>query len=139
MNTTGDMHRERATGESSASLLSEALTRATSLFRKEIDLARAELDSSLHAALVGIGLIVAAVVISLTALNILSAALVAALVEAGLEPGWASLAVGIAFAVIAGILAMVGAGKLKSVKVGPQRVADNVRADVAMVRDRVND
>ncbi|ROU03831.1 phage holin family protein [Histidinibacterium lentulum] len=133
------MHRERTTGESSASLLSEALTRATSLFRKEIDLARAELDSSLQAAFLGIGLIVAAVVISLTALNVLSAALVAALVEAGLETGWASLAVGVAFAVIAAILAMMGARKLKSVTLGPQRVADNVKADVAMVRERVSD
>jgi hydrogenase-4 membrane subunit HyfE len=139
MTTTTDTHRDRDGTDSSASLLSEALTRATTLFRKEIDLARAELDASLHAAMVGIGLAVAGVVVALTALNVLSAALVAALVETGMDPGWASLAVGAAFAVIAGLLAMMGARKLKSVTLGPQRVADNVKADVAMVRGRVHD
>lgn len=139
MTTTRDMHRDRTDDQSSASILSEALTRASTLFRKEIDLARAEIDSSLHAAALGIGLVVAAVVLALTALNVLSAALVAGLVEAGLEAGWASLAVGAAFAIIAAILAMAGMRKLKSVTLGPQRVADNVKADVAMVRERVHD
>jgi len=109
------------------------------LFRKEMDLARAEADEALRNAAVGAGLLVSAVVIALTALTVLAAALVAALTELGLEPGWSSLIVGVAFALIALLLAMQGASKLRSVKLGPQRMADNVKADIATVRESWND
>ena len=73
--------------KSAGSLLTEALSHVSSLMRKEVDLARAEVNENLKHAGVAIGLIVGAVVVALTALNVLSAALVAALTEAGIAAG----------------------------------------------------
>ena len=87
--------------KSTGSLLSDALTHVSSLVRSEVDLARAEVNENLKSAGAAIGLIVGAVVVALTALNVLSAALVAALTEAGIPAGWSALIVGVAFALIA--------------------------------------
>ena len=59
--------------KSAGSLLTEALSHVSSLMRKEVDLARAEVNENLKHAGVAIGLIVGAVVVALTALNVLSA------------------------------------------------------------------
>jgi hypothetical protein len=128
----------RTTG-TPAALVIEALTRMSGLFRREMDLARAEMDESLKNAALAAGLLVAAVVIALSALNVLAAALVVALTDLGIDVGWASLAVGATFAILALVLAAQGAAKLKAVKLGPQRVAENVKADLATVREHLND
>ena len=67
--------------KSTGSLLSDALTHVSSLVRSEVDLARAEVNENLKSAGAAIGLIVGAVIVALTALNVLTAALVAALTE----------------------------------------------------------
>ena len=62
--------------KSAGGLLSDALGHVSSLVRSEVDLARAEVSENLNKAGVAIGMIVGAVVVALTALNVLSAALV---------------------------------------------------------------
>lgn len=120
--------------ESTGSLLSEVLSHVSSLFRSEVDLARAEIDQNLRRALAAIGMIVAAIVVALTALNVLSAALVAGLTEAGLESGWAALIVGVVFGIIAFALISKGMSDLKLSSIAPSRTAENVKRDAkAMV------
>ena len=123
---------------STSSLLTEAATRLTGLFRKEIDLGRAELSESAHRAAVAVGLILGGVVFVLVALNVLSAALVAGLTELGMEAGWAALLVGAVYLVIAVTLVRKGAADLKSTDFAPTRTIESVRRDAHALKETFN-
>ncbi|MEZ5779804.1 MAG: phage holin family protein [Paracoccaceae bacterium] len=118
-------------------LITDILHRLSSLLRGEVALAKAEVEASFRAAWLGIGLLVAAVVLALTALNVLSAALVAALVELNMSPGWAALAVGGAFALVALLFAWRGANALKPSNLAPRRTVRNVRRDAETIKEIV--
>nr|NKX42014.1 phage holin family protein [Rhodobacteraceae bacterium R_SAG2] len=113
--------------KSAGSLLTEALSHVSSLMRKEVDLARAEVNENLKHAGVAIGLIVGAVVVALTALNVLSAALVAALTEAGIAAGWSAVIVGVLLAIVAYVMIQKGTNDLKLSSLAPSRTAKNVK------------
>ena len=81
--------------KSTGNLLNDVMARVSGLVRGEVDMARAEINENLSKAATAVGMIVGAVVIALTALNVLSAALVAALTEAGIPGGWSALIVGV--------------------------------------------
>ena len=125
--------------KSTSDMLSDVLTHVSSLVRKEVDLARAEISENLNRAAVALGMIVGAVIVALTALNVLSAALVAALTEAGLEAGWSALIVGVVFAVIAFVMAGKGVNDLKLSSLAPSRTAQNVKRDANAVKDAYDD
>ena len=139
--------------KSTGSLLSDALTHVSSLVRSEVDLARAEVNENLKSAGAAIGLIVGAVrrvrsqrslvvgavVVALTALNVLSAALVAALTEAGIPAGWSALIVGVAFALIAYVMVNKGTNALKLSSLAPTRTTKNVKRDAQAVKEVYDD
>lgn len=120
-----------------STLVTDLLNHLSSLLRGEIALARAEVEENIRAAGVGIGLVIAAVVIALTALNVLSAALVAGITELGVPAGWAALGVGSAFGVIALGLALKGADALKPSSLAPVRTVRNVRRDAQTLKEIV--
>ncbi|WP_298447479.1 phage holin family protein [uncultured Marinobacter sp.] len=124
---------------STGGLLTDALTHVSSLVRSEVDLARAEVDENLKSAGVAIGVIIAAIIIGLTALNVLSAALVAALTEAGVPAGWSALIVGVVFAVIAYVMMNKGMNDLKLSRLAPTRTATNVKRDAKAVKEVYDD
>ena len=101
--------------KSAGSLLTEALSHVSSLMRKEVDLARAEVNENLKHAGVAIGLIVGAVVVALTALNVLSAALVAY------------------------VMVQKGTNDLKLSSLAPTRTAKNVKRDAATMKEVYDD
>lgn len=121
----------------SRTLVSDALMHLTNLVRGEIDLLRAEADRNLNRAGAAVGMIVAGVVIILTALNVLAAALVAAISELGVDEGWSALIVGVLFAVIAAILVKKGMNDLKATSLAPTRTVKNVQRDGEAVRKAV--
>lgn len=129
--TTTDAPRD----QSATSLISEAMTHMSSLVRKEVDLARAEVSQNINRAVVAIGLLVGAVVFALTALTVLAAALAAAIAELGIEEGWAALIVGLLFAAIAFFMATKGAKDLKASSLAPTRTAENVKRDTQAVKE----
>lgn len=118
-----------------ASLMSKALAQFASLIRKEFALARAETEAAAKRALAGVGLIVAGVVAALSALNVLAAALVVAISELGLDPGWASLLVGGLFALIARRPRAGGRRALKFETLSPDRTVQNVRKDTETLKE----
>ena len=118
-------------------LIGQALTQIATLFRKEIDLARAETQDNIRGAVAGVGLIIAAIVVSLTSLNVLAAALVVALTNIGNEGGWASLHDGVLFAVVALVLATPGSKALKASSLAPTRTIENVRKDSQTVKEAI--
>lgn len=127
------------TDKSASAILNDALARISGLVRGEFDLARAEVNENLHKAAIAISMIVGALVIALTALNVLSAALVAALTEVGIPGGWAALIVGVGFAIAAYLMLQKGKSDLKLSSLAPTRTAQNVKRDAQIVKDSYND
>ena len=119
--------------ESTGSLIGDALTHVSSLVRSEVDLARAEIDENLRRAATALGLLVAAVVISLTALNVLAGALTAGIANLGIAPGWAALIVGVAFGLLAWALMAKGLSDLSLSSLAPTRTAENIKRDARAV------
>lgn len=146
---TDTTHTSPPEAKSTATLLSEAMSHVNGLLRGEIDLVRAELNENLRKAGVAVGMIVAAAIIVLTALNTLTAAMVAGLARllagggedaaavAGMT-GWAALIVGVIYAVIALILLRKGVGDLKATSLAPSRTARNVQKDAYAVKEGLN-
>ena len=121
--------------KSTPGLMTEALNHVSALVRNEVDLARAEINENVRKAMTAVGLLVAAAVIALTALNVLAAALVAAIAEWGLEEGWAALIVGVIFGVIAFIMLSKGMNDLKASSLAPSRTTRNVKRDANTVKE----
>lgn len=125
--------------KSTGSLLTDAMTHVSSLVRNEVDLARAEVDENLKSAGVAIGVIIGAIVVALTALNVLSAALVKGLAEAGIPEEWSALIVGVIFAIIAYVMINKGMKELKLSRLAPSRTAQNVKRDAQAVKEVYDD
>ena len=117
-----------------SSLIGEAMAHISSLVRSEVDLARAEINENISRAGTAIGLLVAALVVSLTALNVLVGAVVSGLAEAGMEPGWAAFLVGVILAAIAFFLVQKGTNDLKLSSIAPSRTAENVKRDAQAMK-----
>ena len=122
---------------STTGLFTEALSHVSNLVRKEVDLARAEISENAKKAAIAIGLLVGAVVIALTALNVLAAALVAAITELGIDAGWSALIVGGLLGVVAFAMVAKGTNDLKASSLAPTRTVENVKRDAKTVKESV--
>ncbi|MCB1426988.1 MAG: phage holin family protein [Zhengella sp.] len=122
------------TNQSTTSLVGNALESLTGLVRSEIDLARAEADQNMRRAGMALGFLAAALVLFLTALNVLAAAVAAGLAELGIDSGWAALIVGVAIALIGWALMQKGLNDLKLSSLAPSRTAENVKRDAQAVK-----
>lgn len=118
--------------QSTMSLLSQLGRSIPDLFRKEVQLLRAEIDESTSRAMTAVGLIVGALLVAVVALNVLAAALVTAVAETGIPAGWAALIVGGALALVALIVASKGASDLKAARLKPARTVESVQKDAAV-------
>lgn len=123
---------------STITLLSDVISMLTRLVRREADLVRAEISESVARAVVAIGLIIGGVVFILVALNILTLALVAGLTELGIEAGWASLGVGVAYLLIAALLVRKGTIALRAVNLAPKRAMRSVRRDADVLKEKLH-
>ena len=124
--------------KSSSSLVADALHSVSSLVRKEVDLARAEINENVSRAATAIGLLVGAAIVALVALNVLAAALVAAVANAGIAPGWAAVIVGGIFGLIAFAMMAKGTNDLKLTSLAPTRTAKKVKRDAETLKESYN-
>nr|WP_111298417.1 phage holin family protein [Paracoccus saliphilus] len=122
-----------------ASLASEAIRLSGDLVRKEIALAKAEVSQNLSHAGMAIGFIAVAGVIGLVTLNVLVAALVAALAETELGPIWSAVIVGVVLAILAYALLRKGMNDLKLSSLMPSRTVQNVQRDAQAVKEAYHD
>ena len=125
--------------KSAGALLSDTLSNVSGLVRSEVDLARAEISENVTKAAVAVGLIAGAALIALVALDVLAAALVAALAEAGLDAGWAALIVGAGLGILAYVLINKGINDLKLSSLAPTRTVKNVQRDAEAVKEAYDD
>ena len=108
----------------------------TTLFRKEIELARAETSEKLSQAGVAAGSIAAGGILGLAALIVLLQALVIALTELGLAPALSALIVGGVVAIIAFALLYKGMNDLKASSLAPTRTVEALRRDAHMIKEQ---
>jgi hypothetical protein len=97
----------------------------STLMRQELALAKAEVRQEATRTAKGAGALGGAGVAGFFVLMFLSIALWAGLSNA-MDPGWAGLIVAVVWAVIGGVLFVVGRGKLRQVNPKPERTVDTL-------------
>jgi uncharacterized membrane protein YqjE len=105
----------RAKDESIGEIFSSLTTNLTALFRKEVQLAKAEATESAKKAGAGAGMFAGAAIAALLLLMFASLALMWALNEV-MHLGWAALIVAVLWGIIAAILAFVGKNRMQSIQ-----------------------
>ena len=115
-------------------LLSDVTTEIATLFRKEVELAKAETSEQVSRAAKAGGMLGAAAVIGFLDLILFSFAAAWALSEVVPE-GVAFLIVAVVFAIVAGVLAMAGKKRLASVNPVPNQTVETLKADVQVAKD----
>ena len=126
--TTDDRSLKELIGDLSGSI--------STLFRKEIQLARAETSEKITQSMVAVGAIAGGAILALAALLVLLQALVIALSELGIPPGWSSLIVGVIVAAIAYFMIHKGTNDLKASSLAPSRTIDSLRSDAQMAKEQ---
>lgn len=118
-------------------LFSRLVDQMSMLFRKEIELAKAEMSEKASA--LGSGLVRAAIgaVLMIPAVVVLLHAIVAWLDEAGLEPRWGYLIVGIVVAIIGAALVQSGLAATRTSNLTPHRMAEQLQRDAAVAREQI--
>ena len=124
----------RTEDRSLSELLSDVTTEIATLFRKEVELAKAETTEQVSRAAKAGGMLGAAAVIGFLDLILFSFALAWALTEVVPE-GVAFAIVGVLFAVVAGVLFMAGKKRLATVSPVPNQTVQTLRDDVQVAKD----
>jgi Putative Actinobacterial Holin-X, holin superfamily III len=118
-------------------LLVDLSNSITTLFRKEIQLVRAETSEKVTQIGVALGSIAGGAILALAALIVLLQALIIGIAEAGVPAGWASLIVGVVVAVIAYVLIHKGTSDLKASNLAPTRTVDSLKRDAQVAKEQV--
>jgi hypothetical protein len=118
-------------------LLGDLSGNITTLFRKEIQLARAETSEKISQVGYAIGSIAGGAILALAALIVLLQALVIGLTAAGIPAGWSSLIVGVVVAAIAYGLIHKGTSDLKASNLAPNRTMDSIKRDAHVAKEQM--
>jgi hypothetical protein len=138
--TTRPVNDDGRTGEARSvpELLGDMVTQLSTLFRKEVQLARAEMGEKVSEAGGAIPGIAGGAALGLGGLILLlmaAAALVSRLLD--LAPGWGLLIVGVLALVVAGLLVRGAVAKLKMTNLTPQRTAEQLSRDAQAAKEQV--
>ena len=134
-----DSNRPAGGGRSSVpELLSNALGQVSTLVRKEVQLARAEMGEKFGQAAGAIAPIAAGGAVLLGVLILLLFALASLLVRLfDLATGWAQLLVAVVFALVGYLLVRSGLSKLKTSNLVPERTAEQLSRDAQVAKEQV--
>ena len=124
----------RTEDRSLSELLSDVTTEIATLFRKEVELAKAETTEQVSRAAKAGGMLGAAAVIGFLDLILFSFAAAWALSEVVPE-GVAFAIVGVVFAIVAGVLFAAGKKRLATVNPVPNQTVQTLRDDVQVAKD----
>lgn len=117
-----------------ASLVGEALSQASLLFQKEIDLAKTELSEKAARSAAGAGYLAGAALLIVPAITMLLFALAAFLMSEGWSQSVAYLATGVLAAILGLILAAIGARRLSPRGLAPSETLTQLQRDKDVVR-----
>ena len=118
-------------------LLGDLGGQVSTLVRREIDLARVEVTSSVSrmsrgAAMAGVG-----GVILFAGVLVLLAAIVFGLIEAGLDAWLAALIVGVVVLAIGGVVTAMGVERIRETDLAPKQTAETVKDNVEFVKEQM--
>lgn len=118
-------------------LIGDLMREGNELLRTEGRLIRSEISDKIRQVEVGGGSILAGAICLLVALNVLAAALVAALANvAQMGPAWAALIVGVVIAAIGAMLLAKGKKDLEPSNLTPEMTAQQLRKDGQLVKEQ---
>jgi drug/metabolite transporter (DMT)-like permease len=117
-------------------LLGDLSGSISTLFRKEIQLARAETSEKITQSMVAVGAIAGGAILALAALIVLLQALVIAIAEAGVPPALAALIVGVIVAAISYFMIHKGTNDLKASSLAPARTMESLRRDAQLAKEQ---
>jgi len=131
-----ETNRPHGGDEDSLAELAKRLTdQSSDLARKEVELAKAELELKAERIGTGIGAFGGAGIVALLAAGALTATLILALAEV-LEPWLAALIVTVAYLAVAGVMALLGRKKVaEGSPPVPERAIESTRRDVEEVKE----
>jgi uncharacterized membrane protein YqjE len=125
--------REQPTGE----LFKQLSNDLSVLVHQELKLAQAEMTEKGKNAGVGVGMFGGAGIVGLLALGALTACLIAAL-AIGMDVWLAALIVTVAYAAIAGVLALIGKSRVtEAVPPVPEQTVETVKEDVQWAKSQL--
>ena len=125
----------RAAAASPGELAAEVAKDMSTLVRQEVALAKAELRQEAKTAGTAFGAFGGAGFAGYLVLVFVSLAMMWAL-GSTMALGWAALIVGAVWAVVAGVLALLGRSKLKAFNPKPERTIETVKEDVQWAKTR---
>ena len=125
------------TNRSLPELFGNLVTQLSTLFRKEVQLARSEVGEKVGQATESIAYLAVGGVLLLAALIILLEALVAFLAYLGVPVPWARLIVGVVLALIGYGLVRSGMSGLKASNLVPNRTVEQLSRDAAVAKEQV--
>jgi uncharacterized membrane protein YqjE len=124
--------RDRAT----ADLMRELSDQTTTLIRKEIELAKVELDAKRKRMTLGAGMFGGAGLFGLFAFGALTACLILVLATF-LEPWIAALIVAVVYGAVAGVMALRGKKEVKAATPPvPEQAVDSTKEDLEWIKTR---
>lgn len=132
-----DNKRSPDSGRSVPELFSNVVSQLSTLFRKEVQLARVEMGEKFGQAAGAITPLAAGGALLLGALILLLFALVSLLVHFGVRVGWAQLIVGVASALIGYALVRSGLSQLKTSNLVPERTVEQLSRDAQVAKEQV--
>lgn len=121
-------------GRSLGDLFSSLFNNVSTLFRQEVELAKAEIRESLSRAIGdAVGLVIGGVILLFGVMTLVAAAVLGL---ATVMPGWlAALVVGGALALIGAIVLLVNLRDMREIDVTPERTVKTLRDDARFVKE----
>jgi apolipoprotein N-acyltransferase len=124
------------TGKSIPELFSELVDHLPRLFRKEVQLAKAEAAEKVQQATGAVVYMAIGGVVLLSALIMLLHAIVAWLVVLGIDVQWGSLIVALVVGILGYILLQKGMSDIKASNLKPTRTVEQLRTDARATREQ---
>jgi xanthine/uracil permease len=128
-------HREDSRGI--GDLLGDLGRQVSTLVRKEIDLARVEVTSSVGRMSRGAAMAGAGGALVYAGLLVLLLAVVLGLIQAGMDAWLAALIVAVVVMVIGGVITSMGVKQMQSTELAPKQTAETVRENVEFVKEQM--
>jgi hypothetical protein len=129
-----DDHREEVEQTSVGELIGNISNDLSTLFRQEVELAKAEVKQEASKAGKAAGMLGAAGYAGHLTVLLLSFALVAALANV-MDWGWAALIVGAIWGIVAAVLFVNGRKKMKTVDPVPRRTTETLKEDAQWLKN----
>ena len=128
---------QREEGRGIGDLLGDLGRQVSTLVRKEIDLARVEVTSSVGRMSRGAAMAGAGGAILYAGLLVLLLAIVLGLIQAGIDAWLAALIVAIVVVVLGGVVTSMGVKQMQATELAPKQTAETVRENVEFVKEQI--